>query len=39
MSNYGPIALAAPEDSVETASSSSYQRIRHDILSGRVEAN
>lgn len=39
MSSYGPLALAADQDSVSTASSTIYERIRHDILSGVLEAN
>lgn len=35
----GPIALSAGEGSVETSSSSIYAAIRHEILSGALEAN
>ncbi|WP_282026575.1 GntR family transcriptional regulator [Limimaricola cinnabarinus] len=39
MTAIGPIALSAGEDSVETSSSSIHAAIRHDILSGALEAN
>lgn len=39
MRNYGPLALSAEEDAAETSSSSIYERIRHDILAGVLEAN
>lgn len=39
MANYGPLALAATEAQAETASSTIYERIRHDILSGALAAN
>lgn len=39
MSNYGPLALSADENDASTSSSSIYERIRHDILSGDLEAN
>lgn len=38
MSNFGPIALAADKDA-EASSTSIYDAIRHDILSGALEAN
>ncbi|TCS62768.1 GntR family transcriptional regulator [Primorskyibacter sedentarius] len=38
MSNFGPIALAADKDA-EVSSTSIYDAIRHDILSGALEAN
>ncbi len=39
MARYGPLALAAETDAPATASSSIYERIRHDILSGELAAN
>ncbi|MGK7758275.1 GntR family transcriptional regulator [Marinovum sp. B10] len=39
MSNTGPIAIAAEKEGTGTSSSSIYDAIRHDILSGALEAN
>ncbi|MGP6089270.1 GntR family transcriptional regulator [Mameliella sp.] len=39
MSDFGPISLSANKDAAETTSSSIYDAIRHDILSGALEAN
>lgn len=39
MSSYGPLALAAQKDSAENSSTSIYEAIRHDILSGALKAN
>ncbi|WP_373634806.1 GntR family transcriptional regulator [Yoonia sp. SS1-5] len=39
MTSHGPLALAADEETAETTSSSIYSRIRHDILSGVLQAN
>ena len=39
MSTIGPLALAADRDPSSTSSESIYERIRHDILSGALEAN
>ncbi len=39
MSDYGPLALSADDTKTSTSSSSIYERIRHDILSGALEAN
>lgn len=39
MTTHGPISLSAEKDAPETSSSSIYDAIRHDILSGALEAN
>lgn len=39
MSTQGPISLAADRESAHTSSSSIYDAIRHDILSGALTAN
>lgn len=39
MSNNGPLALSAAENTTLTSPNSIYERIRHDILRGKLEAN
>ncbi|WP_417522868.1 GntR family transcriptional regulator [Marinovum sp.] len=39
MSTHGPISLAADKEPADSSSSSIYDAIRHDILSGALEAN
>lgn len=39
MTTHGPISLAAEKESPDSSSSSIYDAIRHDILSGALEAN
>ncbi|TNF20466.1 MAG: GntR family transcriptional regulator [Rhodobacteraceae bacterium] len=39
MSTQGPISLAADKEAADTSSASIYDAIRHDILSGALEAN
>ncbi|MGY3439792.1 MULTISPECIES: GntR family transcriptional regulator [unclassified Marinovum] len=39
MTTHGPISLSADKDPAESSSTSIYDAIRHDILSGALEAN